>query len=555
MAGELENIGQCDHGVSSEYLIFGPPGSGKTTSLASQVRRAADRFTPDRVLVTSFSRGAAEQLVGHDLPVRSDQIGTLHSRCFHALGRPSIAEVHVAEWNRANRGLQLTAVRTQHSKLEGENGAEEEPDGRGDVLLQALNRCRGVMAPPDAWPPEIQGFECRWKDYKRYHGLLDFCDLIETAVHDLPAAPGLPAVIVADEAQDLNPLQSRLIANWGACCEYFVRAGDDDQTIYSFAGATPETMLSPELPEDHKVILEKSYRLPGAVRVFAEQLIHRVSRRQEKEYRPRAEQGAVHRISSGYRSPEYGILRSAMDHLSRGKSVMFLASCSYMLRPLIQVLRKHAVPFHNPYRRSVGFWNPLRSGNRGSAASRIRALLSVHPASGERRLWTYAEFKSWSEWLIGTGILNEEVLRAAWPALSKQNVTMDYLAKVFDPKALPSLQNALARDYNRLLNWWRSAVHPDFRPRVQFPSDVAARQGPATLVENPKVIVGTIHSVKGGQADVVYLFPDLSSAGDANYRRSGTARDSVIRLFYVGATRARETLYICGRSSSRAVSL
>jgi len=28
----------------------------------------------------------------------------------------------------------------------------------------------------------------------------------------------------------------------------------------------------------------------------------------------------------------------------------------------------------------------------------------------------------------------------------------------------------------------------------------------------PKVVVGTIHSVKGGQADVVYLFPDLSQA-------------------------------------------
>jgi superfamily I DNA/RNA helicase len=71
----------------------------------------------------------------------------------------------------------------------------------------------------------------------------------------------------------------------------------------------------------------------------------------------------------------------------------------------------------------------------------------------------------------------------------------------------------------------------------------------------PKVVVGTIHSVKGGQADVVYLFPDLSQGGDAQYNRGGAARDSVIRVFYVGLTRVREKLYICGRESNMAVSI
>jgi superfamily I DNA/RNA helicase len=79
--------------------------------------------------------------------------------------------------------------------------------------------------------------------------------------------------------------------------------------------------------------------------------------------------------------------------------------------------------------------------------------------------------------------------------------------------------------------------------------------GPRALMDLPKVVVGTIHSVKGGQADVVYLFPDLSQAGDAQYNRGGAARDSVIRVFYVGLTRAREKLYICGRESNMAVSI
>ena len=69
----------------------------------------------------------------------------------------------------------------------------------------------------------------------------------------------------------------------------------------------------------------------------------------------------------------------------------------------------------------------------------------------------------------------------------------------------------------------------------------------------PRVIVGTIHSVKGGQADIVFLFPDLNPAGNAAYQRHGAQRDSVIRLFYVGMTRARHTLYVCQKESSMAV--
>ena len=90
-------------------------------------------------------------------------------------------------------------------------------------------------------------------------------------------------------------------------------------------------------------------------------------------------------------------------------------------------------------------------------------------------------------------------------------------------------------------------------PVCSFRSPSALAGGPGALEESPRVIVGTIHSVKGGEADVVFLFPDLSPAGDAAYQKHGPDRDSVIRLFYVGMTRARHTLYICQQESSSAV--
>ncbi len=555
--GTLDQIGQRDHSITSEYRIFGPPGTGKTTNLTRQIRRAVDRFGPDSVLITSFSRAAAAELAGRDLPVAPDRIGTLHSHCFHALGGPQIAEAHVDEWNKDNPHLEITPVKKQ-SKLDGEATVEEDGEGEkeGDQWLQELSRYRGQMLPPGAWPPALRQFATRWQTYKDENGLLDFCDLIERCLLDVRVAPKLPSVIFADEAQDLNRMQLSLIRRWGQHTDYFIVAGDDDQTIYSFTGASPDAILGPEIPEDHKIILKQSYRVPRAVHAAADRLIHQVTRRQEKEYLPRAADGCCSDVSGTWETPEYGVLRKAMEELDHGRSVMFLAACSYMLRPIIQVLRKNAIPFHNPYRRSNGFWNPLRVSRRGSTVNRVLALLVAHPDFGEgHREWTAGDFALWTEWLTAKGVLKHGAKAHLREWEASRSVTIGDLDEVFETVALESLLTCFNGDHRALLSWWRNRVNGAMQNRIQFPADIAAVRGPQALLEKPQVIVGTIHSVKGGEADAVVLFPDLRQAGDAAYQRYGPPRDAVIRMFYVGMTRARESLYLADRASAMAAHL
>lgn len=556
--GTLQDIGSRDHSITSEYRIWGPPGTGKTTNLTRQIRRAVDRFGPDSVLVTSFSRAAAAELAGRDLPISPERIGTLHSHCYRALGAPQIAEANVDEWNRQYPHLQITPVRKQN-KLDGEEAGEE--DGRirpGDLWLQELNRFRGLMIPVEGWSANLRDFAGRWKEYKNALGLLDFTDLIETCYRDIAAAPKRPAVIFADEAQDLNRMQLALIRKWGRHCNYFIVCGDEDQTIYSFSGASPDAMLDPDIPDDHKIVLKQSYRVPRAVHAAADKFIRQVTRRQEKVYLPRPEDGACLRgpLNASYKSPDYWVVKTVAEHAAKGRTVMVLASCAYMLEPLVAVLRKGAIPFHNPYRRSNGYWNPIRLGRKGSTANRILALLAAHPDFGDdRRDWTLGDLALWAEWLQSKGILKhgaKKRLRAADPAAP---ATIETLDGVFEDGALESLLEAFEGDYRRLLGWWRRRVTADVHKRIQFPAEITLAHGHRALLEPPKVIVGTIHSVKGGEADVVFLFPDLSDSGLTAYRRHGPPRDAVIRTFYVGMTRAREVLYLCASDSAAAAVL
>ena len=154
----------------------------------------------------------------------------------------------------------------------------------------------------------------------------------------------------------------------------------------------------------------------------------------------------VQRLSRGtYKSPEYFILKSAMEHLEQGKTVMFLASGSYMLHPLVAILRKNGIPFHNPYRKTNGFWNPLRIGKRGSSANRILSLLA-DPAFGvDHRAWTNRDLALWGEWLDSKGILKngaKEIIQARDGSLP---VSMEHLRAIFETGAFESLMAAGAR--------------------------------------------------------------------------------------------------------------
>lgn len=497
-------------------------------------------------MVVSFTKAAAKEAASRGMLADEANIGTLHAICYRALGRPVLAESKIREWNDEHQHLAMAsmALDVEDSVAETVSAASQ-----GEECMARIQILRGKMIPQDDWPSNLQHFHTLWTEWKQRRGYYDFTDLIELASHASPWAPGDPRVIFVDEAQDLNPLEISLVRAWSAHTDTTVMVGDADQCLYSFKGSTPHGFLEPELPAEQNLILKQSYRIPAAVHRLASNWITRCSYRYPVEYLPRDFEGEVAHLPAANTHCVRQMIASIETDLSLGKRVMVLAGCSYMLGRSIADLKTAGIPVHNPYAQKRGDWNPMRGG-----VARMRTFLD----GCGRGYWTRSETLRWAEMLEAKKCLVrggkkrlEELAKRGDPS---DKMRFEELYQCFEEASLNQLLGKTEEDRKvTSLDWLRSVVSNPWAKKLEYANRIIERGGESAIDDTPKVVVGTIHSVKGGEADSVYLFPDMSPGASAEWHNGGEARDSVIRQFYVGMTRAKEKLTLMGQGAGSAI--
>tara|TARA_R110000765_G_scaffold10486_4_gene32413 strand:- start:1677 stop:2942 length:1266 start_codon:yes stop_codon:yes gene_type:complete len=333
------------------------------------------------------------------------------------------------------------------------------------------------------------------KEYKESMGLYDFTDMLEQfATNGNTFCPEFDLCFL-DEAQDLSPLQWDIAHLLDTKSKRMYCAGDDDQAIYRWAGADVDHFIN--LPGGSE-ILSQSYRIPSRVHDVAENVVRRIARRFPKQYKPRSEPGNVTRIST----------INSLD-MAQG-DWLILSQAGYQLTPVAHDLKSSGYLFNYRGNRSisekvseaVNGWEQVRKGKEvtGKVARIIYSYMSV----GERLTRGFKKLP---------GIEDNDIL------------TFDNLK---DQGLLANKDMIWSQAMNKLPDTDRAYVTALLRRGEKFNGV-------------PRITASTIHGSKGGEADNVVLFTDLSPAADTQFQRHP---DDTHRIFYVAVTRAKQNLYI-----------
>ncbi|MDX3236498.1 ATP-dependent DNA helicase [Streptomyces sp. ME03-5709C] len=266
-------------------LVLAGPGTGKTTTLveavAERVRRGTD---PDRILVLTFGRKAAEELRDRMAArmggAAAPQATTFHSFCY-ALVRAHQAPELFADPLRLLSGPEQDL--TVRELLAGEAELERRgrtrvrwPDelraalttrGFADEVRAVLARSRELGLGPHAlaafagrtgrpdWSAAA-GFLAEYLDVLDLQGVVDYAELVHRAVL-LAGRPevarhlaGAYEAVYVDEYQDTDPAQVRLLQALAGGGRHLVAFGDPDQSVYAFRGADVNGILG--FPEDFR---------------------------------------------------------------------------------------------------------------------------------------------------------------------------------------------------------------------------------------------------------------------------------------------------------------
>lgn len=469
-------------------LVYGPPGTGKTTFAAARVKATAMARGVDKVMVVSFTRTAAQEVKGRDLPIPDHMVGTLHSMAFRALGSPKVAQAHLRDWN--EKHPQWVMKPSGGTGPIEESPAEWVGSSEGEKLLGEAEIMRARMVPFELWPKaSVRNFYAAWQRWKDDAGVLDFTDMIEQALAEVDKAPGNPEVMFLDEAQDATALEIALFRKWGAHADRVVMLGDDDQCLYRFRGASPDALLDLSIPDEDRIVLGQSYRVPERVLEVANRWVHTLSRRAEKEYLPRDAEGKVTLADVTFEQAD-DMVRMMADRVADGRSVMAIAACSYQLDALKKELKRQGVPFHNPYRRSRGDWNPMAPSTERttSSADRLLAYLVMdEDAFGDAsRLWTGRDVKNWAKLVKATGVFRRGA-KGAIEGLPDRELTYEEVAQLF------ATEDALEAAVEPSLDWFAEHLTAEGRKALEFPIQVYRQRGAEALLEEPGIILGTIH--------------------------------------------------------------
>ncbi len=307
LAAELnpEQAAAATHGTGPLLIIAGA-GTGKTRTLVYRVAHLISTgVRPERILLLTFTRRAAQEMLGRAERLVGSAGTRVHGGTFHATGHRllrsygelaglpkdfSIMDQGDAEdlMGLARAGLGLGRSAKRFPKKETLHYLYSRHINTEIPIETIIEReFSGFIDETDA----IRRLCAEYVARKAERNLVDYDDLLLFWALMLEASPELGAKIaglydhvLVDEYQDTNTLQSRILRGMCTTHRNITVVGDDAQSIYSFRGASFRNIL--DFPEQFQgtrmVTLERNYRSVQPILDTTNTLISRASERFSK---------------------------------------------------------------------------------------------------------------------------------------------------------------------------------------------------------------------------------------------------------------------------------
>jgi DNA helicase-2/ATP-dependent DNA helicase PcrA len=276
--------------TTGPVLIVAGAGTGKTRVVSHRAAYAVASGIVDqrRMLLVTFTRKAADEMAER---VRALGLGAVSARTFSSAALAQLTHF----WPSVQPERPMPEVLADKWRLVA-------PLARGlpghyrftptKDLIDEIEWAKSRRIPPQAYeatgrepPIPVDLFVRVYRGYERAksrHHVIDFEDILALTVGLLESdeearrqVHGRYAWFSVDEFQDTTPLQFRLLELWLGERRDVCVVGDDDQTIYTFAGASPEHLrrFGEWFPDGRVIELVKNYRSSPQVLSLANRLL------------------------------------------------------------------------------------------------------------------------------------------------------------------------------------------------------------------------------------------------------------------------------------------
>ncbi|HUQ80781.1 MAG TPA: UvrD-helicase domain-containing protein, partial [Gemmatimonadaceae bacterium] len=255
-------------------LVLAGPGAGKTFCLIERIRFLIEQLEldPARICAFTFTNKAADEIatrLSRQLGPRADGVKrrTLHAFCAELL-RDYASHVNLSA------GFGIADEEYQHIVLR--RLAPRLPAPRKTLTRFSVHRLRG-----DHLYDDDARLFTRYEEFLAKRNVVDFDTLVVKAADLLERTQAGDEIrarwhaLLVDEFQDLNPVQYRVIHALARGHRHVFAVGDDEQSIYAWAGADPRAFKSfvNDFGITRPIYLKENRRCPQHIFGLARQLI------------------------------------------------------------------------------------------------------------------------------------------------------------------------------------------------------------------------------------------------------------------------------------------